>query len=71
METRIIDARVKQKAYRELEQGQFFLYDDALYMKTDIEKDDIILAVRLDNGKFAVFAQYTLLEIVDAEIRYH
>lgn len=71
METKIIDARGKQKTYGELEQGQFFLYDDALYMKTDIEKEGIILAVVLGSGEFAVFSQDTLLETVDAEIGYY
>lgn len=70
METKIIDARGKQKTYGELEQGQFFLYNDTLYMKTDIEKEGTILAVVLCNGEFAIFSQNALVETVDAEIRY-
>lgn len=46
------------------------MYDDDLYIKTDIEKDGIILAVVLCDGGFAVFSQETVVETVDAEIRY-
>jgi hypothetical protein len=66
----IIDARGKKKTYGELEKGQCFLFDDILYMKTDIEKEDIVFAVILGSGDFAIFSEKTLIETVDAEIRY-
>lgn len=70
MKVKITDARLYLKTYKELEQGQLFLYEGILYIKTDIEKDEFILAVRLGNGEFALFVEDTRVEIVDAEIRY-
>lgn len=70
MKTKIIDARGREKTYGELEKGQYFLFDDTLYMKTDIEKEDIVFAVILDSGNFAIFSENALVETVDTEIRY-
>ncbi len=70
MKAKITDARLYLKTYKELEQGQLFLYEGILYIKTDIEKDEFILAVRLGNGGFAAFVEDTRVETVDAEIRY-